>query len=101
MSKSKVRAARELGLNGNDLNNVVLAEMHARVETEVDAGVEIFVRAAENLRNMRRLGGGNVVNMGKKTMGTRSIWKRTIPVIGLRFQRERELNPKVLASVGG
>ena len=101
MSKSKARIARELGLNGKELNNIIVAEMHARVEAEVDAGVEIFVRAAENLRNMRRLGGGNVVNMGKKTMGTKHIWKRTIPVIGLRFQRERELNIKVLASVGG
>ena len=98
--KSKARIARELGMTGNDLNALEIARLHALVEQDVDAGVEIFVRAADNQRRMRRMGGGNVVSLGRKQLKTRHNDARTIPAIGIRFQYEREMNPAVRASVG-
>lgn len=107
--KSKARIAREAeetriaagGLTFED--HAEIARKHRQVEQEIEhgpLGLDLYVRAAENQRNMRRLGGGNVVLGGKKTIGTRRTWKRTIPVAGIRFIAERELNTAVLATSG-
>jgi hypothetical protein len=100
--KSKARIARELLAGNVNLENASeIARKHALIEAEVNEGVEIFVRAAQNQRNIRRQGWGNVVSLGRKQMNTRHNDTRTIPAVGIRFFRERELNPAVQPSVGG
>jgi hypothetical protein len=95
--------AREMGMLGNMEDAAEIARKHRLVEDEIEhgnTGVDMFVRAANRQRDMRRIGGGNVISPGKKTLGTRRTWKRTIPVVGIPFIRERELNPAVIPTSG-